>query len=370
MTSQASMPRDVRLSRSSRRPSPRAGCAQPELRTSSAAWLEGVLSMFEAEGLDVPTLLRDAGFDPDSLHRQNARIPVDEITVLWQLAVARAGRPTLGLHRDFASAHSKLGTVGHAMACSPDLGAALARLARYMAVISDATAFALQAEARGCWLAMEHTGGSLPIPRQRVEFALLTTLVQCRWLTRRDVQPLAMEFVYPAPADDRPHREAFGCEVRFNAAANRMLISAADLAMPLPTHHPTLGEMQEHLLDDQLTLLGQTTTSTLVCAEIARRLQFGEPRRQDVASGLGLAERTLQRRLQEESVSFQGLLDRTRRELAQQYLAEERHTLTEVADMLGFVDTSNFFRACKRWFGVPPAQYRARLWEGPAALAA
>lgn len=359
------------LSHRQRGPQRRSGgMPQPELRTSSAAWLEGVLSMFEAEGLDVPSLLLEAGFDPESLHRQNARIPVDEITVLWQLAVARAARPTLGLHRDLAATHSKLGTVGHAMSCSPTLGAALTRLARYMAVISDATAFSLHPEPRGCWLAMEHTGGSLPIPRQRVEYALLTTLMQCQWLTRRDLQPLAMEFVYPSPADDRPHREAFGCEVRFNAPANRLLLSAADLALPLPTHHETLGELQEHLLDDQLDLLGQTTTSSLVCAEIARRLQHGEPRRQDVASGLGLAERTLQRRLQEESVSFQGLLDRTRRELAQQYLAEDRHTLTDVADMLGFVDTSNFFRACKRWFGVPPAQYRARIWDSPAPLAA
>jgi AraC-like DNA-binding protein len=350
-----------------RRPQRRPGCTQqPELRTSSAAWLEGVLSMFEAEGLDVPSLLREAGFDPDSLHRQNARIPVDEISVLWQLAVARAGKPTLGLHRELAATHTKLGTVGHAMSCSADLGEALTRLTRYMAVISDATAFAMQPEARGCWLVMAHTGGSLPIPRQRVEYALLTVLMQCRWLTRRDLQPMALEFVYPAPADDRLHREAFGCPIRYNAPANRLLLSAADMAMPLPTHHPALGEMQEHLLDDQLTLLGQTTTSSLVCAEIARRLQQGEPRRQDVAAGLGLAERTLQRRLQEESVSFQSLLDRTRRELAQQYLAEDRHTLTDVADMLGFVDSSNFFRACKRWFGLPPAQYRARIWDTPA----
>ncbi|MDQ0591185.1 AraC family transcriptional regulator [Variovorax paradoxus] len=350
-----------------RRPQRRPGCAQqPELRTSSAAWLEGVLSMFEAEGLDVPSLLRDAGFDPDSLHRQNARVPVDEVSVLWQLAVARAGKPTLGLARDLAATHSKLGTVGHAMACSADLGAALTRLTRYMAVISDATAFSMQPEARGCWMVMEHTGGSLPIPRRRVEYALLTVFMQCQWLTRRELQPLALEFIYPPPAHDRLHREAFGCAIRYNAPANRLLLSAADMAMPLPTHHPALGEMQEHLLDDQLNLLGQTTTSTLVCAEIARRLPHGEPRRQDVAAGLGLAERTLQRRLQEESVSFQSLLDRTRRELAQQYLAQDRHTLTDVADMLGFVDSSNFFRACKRWFGLPPAQYRARIWDTPA----
>ena len=350
-----------------RRPQRRPGCAQqPELRTSSAAWLEGVLSMFAAEGLDVASLLREAGFDPDSLHRQNARIPVDEVSALWQLAVARAGKPTLGLHRDLAATHSKLGTVGHAMSCSANLSEALNRLARYMAVISDATAFSIQPDARGAWMVMEHTGGSLPIPRQRVEYALLTVFMQCQWLTRRELQPLALEFVYPPPADDRLHREAFGCPIRYNAPANRLLLSTADLSMPLPTYHPTLGEMQEHLLDEQLNLLGQTTTSTLVCAEIARRLPHGEPRRQDVAAGLGLAERTLQRRLQEESVSFQSLLDRTRRELAQQYLAEDRHTLTDVADMLGFVDSSNFFRACKRWFGLPPAQYRARIWDMPA----
>ncbi|RYF34517.1 MAG: AraC family transcriptional regulator [Comamonadaceae bacterium] len=342
---------------------------QPELRTSSAAWLEGVLSMFEAEGLDVPSLLRDAGFDPDSLHRQNARIPVDEISVLWQLAVARAGKPTLGLRRDYAATHVKVGTVSHAMACSADLGDAMRCLTRYMPVISDATTFAVEPTERGAWMVMQHTGGSLPIPRQRVEHALLTMLMHCRWLTRSDMEPLALEFAYPAPANEQRHRDAFGCALRFDARANRMLLASRDLTLPLPTHHPELAQMQEHLLDEQLDQLGQTTTSTLVCAEIARRLPRGEPKRQDVAAGLGLAERTLQRRLHEESVSFQSLLDRTRRELAQQHLAHERHTLTEVADLLGFVDTSNFFRACKRWFGVTPAQYRSRLWVRVAEAA-
>ncbi len=341
---------------------------QPELRTSSAAWLEGVLAMFAAEGLDVPALLQRAGVDPDALHRHDARVPVDEISVLWQHAIAQAGRPTLGLRRDLAATHSKLGTVGHAMACCADLGAAYGLVTRYMPVISDATTFTVQREVRGAWVGIEHVGGRLPIPRQRVEYALLTILMQSRWLARRELLPLVVELAYPAPADDRLYREAFGCTVRFDARANRMLVSGADLALPLPTHHPVLADLQAQLLEGQLDQLGQTTTSALVCAEIARRLPQGEPRRQDVACGLGLAERTLQRQLQEESASFQGLLDRTRRELAQQYLAQQRHTLTDVADLLGFVDASNFFRACRRWFGMPPAQYRAQLWsDGHAA---
>jgi AraC-like DNA-binding protein len=47
--------------------------------------------------------------------------------------------------------------------------------------------------------------------------------------------------------------------------------------------------------------------------------------------------------------------------LARKYLAEDRHSLGQVADLLGFVDQSNFFRACKRWFGLPPGKYRSQM---------
>ena len=43
--------------------------------------------------------------------------------------------------------------------------------------------------------------------------------------------------------------------------------------------------------------------------------------------------------------------------------------LAEVADQLGFSDQSNLFRACKRWFGMPPGQYRQQLGQ-PAPSAA
>jgi AraC-like DNA-binding protein len=55
------------------------------------------------------------------------------------------------------------------------------------------------------------------------------------------------------------------------------------------------------------------------------------------------------------------LLDEARCELARKYLSEQRYTLHQVAGLLGFVDQSNFFRACRRWFGEPPGQYRRRL---------
>lgn len=57
----------------------------------------------------------------------------------------------------------------------------------------------------------------------------------------------------------------------------------------------------------------------------------------------------------------------TRRELACQHLSDERRSLAEIADLLGFADQSNLFRACKRWFGMPPGQYRTQLLAEPEA---
>ena len=114
-------------------------------------------------------------------------------------------------------------------------------------------------------------------------------------------------------------------------------------------------------METELDHLGQSLTSTRVRTEVARVLHRGEPRREDVAARLHLTDRTLQRRLQAESVSYQQLLDDTRCELARQYLCDERRSLAEVADLLGFADQSNLFRACKRWFGLPPGQYRAQV---------
>ena len=72
-----------------------------------------------------------------------------------------------------------------------------------------------------------------------------------------------------------------------------------------------------------------------------------------------MSERTLQRRLEEEASSFVRLLNDTRRELAEQYLSRLHLSLAQAAYLLGFSDQSSFFRACKRWFGVPQGSIAA-----------
>ena len=73
-----------------------------------------------------------------------------------------------------------------------------------------------------------------------------------------------------------------------------------------------------------------------------------------VARELGLHERTLQRRLSEQCLHFEDIIDRLRRERASEYLPYSAIPLAQVAALLGYSDQTALTRACRRWLEQPP----------------
>lgn len=77
--------------------------------------------------------------------------------------------------------------------------------------------------------------------------------------------------------------------------------------------------------------------------------QIGEemPTLNDVASMLYLSPQTLRRRLAAEGKSYQGVKDALRRDAAIHLLLNPELTLEDVAQQVGFSETSTFHRAFK-----------------------
>jgi AraC-like DNA-binding protein len=89
-------------------------------------------------------------------------------------------------------------------------------------------------------------------------------------------------------------------------------------------------------------------------SRIEALLETGEARVDRVASDLGLSRQTLYRRLKEEGVTFEELLDKLRHRLALRYLQRERISVKATSYRLGFSDPAAFSRAFKRWTGNSP----------------
>jgi AraC-like DNA-binding protein len=329
-------------------------------KTTSAAWVRSVVDLLQNADLDVQALFEGAEMDLSILHEPHARYPTDRLSRLWEIAATRSGNPAIGVAIPRVAKPANLDVVTYAMISCEDLFSGLERLVRYLRIISDAAVITIQEDRTGHWLTIDLQGGQYPVPRQRFEFILITLLQFCRWVTGRDLYPLAVDFTGPVPTDLQPYWNAFQCPLHFDAPLHRMLFSTADLTHVLPASNPMLAELHDRYAGEYLQRLDNARTSQKTRALIIQHLPDGEPLRKDIAKMLCMGERTLQRRLQEEGTTFQQLVDDTRRDLARQYLVQNL-SLAQAAYLLGFADQSTFFRACRRWFDMPPGRYRAQM---------
>ncbi len=163
------------------------------------------------------------------------------------------------------------------------------------------------------------------------------------------------------------HEAYFKCPVRFGARRNLLVLHAADLDRPFVTYNAELLEM----LDPQLTKAvearhAQRSTSEQVKWVLKRLLAGARPEIAAVARELGLSNRTLQRRIDDDGTTFRQLLLEARQELAHEYLNRPEMDVTEVAFLLGYEDSNSFYRAFRTWEGTTPSQLRAALRRSEA----
>lgn len=175
---------------------------------------------------------------------------------------------------------------------------------------------------------------------------------------------LSVSLRMPEPADPHPHLTLFGVMPRFGAAENRIVKDASGyLDRPLPGASEDVARQCEAQCQSMLARrhARDGLAGRLRDRMVARPGQWLDM--ETLAEGLHMTSRTLRRRLGEEGTSFRQLQEEVREALAEELLASGL-TLEQVAEALGYGEVSNFIRACRRWKGVTPNQYRDRLREG------
>jgi AraC-like DNA-binding protein len=242
--------------------------------------------------------------------------------------------------------------------CSPNLNTALQRLREFKKLIGPLTLM-LDINTRQTLVTLDCYGNDEPIPRSLgvAELVFITQLA--RLATRQRIVPLEVRLVQ-LPDDLEPYREYFGVAPRIGKAI-RISFSAQDALRPFLTEDAGMWDFFEAGLKKRLAHLDTGASATQrVRSMLLEMLPSGQSTIEETASRLATSKRSLQRRLSDELSSYQEVLDTTRRELAQHYLARSSISPKEIAYLLGFHEGNSFIRSFKRWTGKTPGEYRQR----------
>ena len=167
------------------------------------------------------------------------------------------------------------------------------------------------------------------------------------------------------PSADRQqaHENYFAVPVERGANENSLIYEKGTELLPNINARvdPNLDSILEKIIAPSFqTLASSTQMENDLFQVIREELMFGSPSIADAARKLGMSDRTLQRRLAEYGLTFSGLLQQFRKELAVSYLRDRNLSITDVALMLGYSKVSTFSTVFQKWEGMSPSEFRIR----------
>ncbi|MGX9355104.1 AraC family transcriptional regulator [Roseobacteraceae bacterium S113] len=310
-------------------------------------------------GIDQAATLKSVGIDPDTPWDAQVLISAQAYYEMLEGIAKEVNVTELPIHVGASMRCDEYGALGLAWKAAPTLRASCMRIERYARLWTGVVSYALSAHPRGTLYALHREGERRLGMRLSNEATLASTVSLARQVCPVPFSPLEVFVRHKAPKTKAFHEAWFGCPVTFDADCDAVLIS--EDAMDRPN---ILGDegISKYLMSDLDRDLARVISPPAMVSKakdaIAQALNEGTPRMADIAMGLGLSARSFHRRLSEHGLSFQGLTEETRRELAEGLLRDPQYSLAEVAFLTGFSEQSSFTRAFKRWLGITPASYR------------
>jgi AraC-like DNA-binding protein len=337
--------------------------------TIAAGFPKALLIFAVSRGADRQALLDGAGLVSQDLAEPESRVPLSRYLALFEAAIDLCGEPALALHFGEAVRMQDISIVGLVCEVAETTAEVGRQLNRYARLVidegrpQDMVRPTLAAD--GVW--MEVVSEAYCRHPRLIE-AELTRLVCNTRATYGAVPefqamrfPLAAHFTHPEPAYHADYERIFQAPVVFGSDKNALLLDPrfAFLKQP-PMNRFAFGALSDRADALLKQLEASDTLRARVESLLMPMLHTGDAGVDAVAAKMGLSRRTLQRKLAAEGVTFEGVLDDLRRQLALHYLNGKKVSANETAYLVGFSEPAAFSRAFKRWTGASPRAFRGR----------
>lgn len=306
--------------------------------------------------IDPSEVLQLAELPKDLFNKSNATITKRNYFKLWHVLDLLSKNQELGLKYAQAFSIEGFDAPMFASVCSPNLNVALERLQKFKPLIAPMR-LKLDINAETTSLTVETLDNADKISHTMAMCELVFFIQLTRTTTRDHIVPV--EIYTPAECKNKDaYKMFFGTKVQ-QSDKLKLVFSATDAQKPFLTENNSMWQFFEPELKNRLSKLSENDNiKQRVKSALLELLPSGQASIDMVAKALAMSKRTLQRKLSTDNVTYQSILNETRKELAQYYLTQSTTSFMEIAFLLGFQEATSFYRAFSSWTGKTPEQYR------------
>jgi AraC-like DNA-binding protein len=325
--------------------------------STSILFVRVLVEALEHFGVSRERFFLAAPIDPDQLDRPDARLELEELDALLDLALTLSGDDAFGLRMGEMANTSNYNLAAHLVAHASTLREGIDSLLRFHQLLTDRPCFQLVEDGRTATVLYDAGLGSSRARRFRTELTVIGFYRMVKHFDR-NARPL-VAFDYPAPAYRAEYARVFEGAARFGQTFTGVAFDRDRLVSAQIHGDP---ELHAALVARAEKRVSQRADSAPYAERVRRYiLDRAAPNRRDmeaVARALGLSARSLRRRLREEGVAFRDVVDGALGILAKRLIADNERPIEAAAYEMGFSHPSAFHRAFKRWTGDTPAASR------------
>ena len=329
----------------------------------SAAYLRGLIDFLRLRNIDAEHFLARYKIDEVMIENFQSRLPVEHFNQMLYEAERLTGDSDIGLHVGEQIKPNQYGVLGLSIMNCKTLEEAVQRHTRYENLVCNVAMSRYQISGDQVELTWDTCAPEAT--RHIAEENVASWITFARWISGTDLSPNAIQFQHAKPASVVEHERIFRCPVTFGGDRVKVTFPASFLKLSLRQYDPTMLAMLDKYAERLLLQLNSADSFVdQAKAAISAHLQSGEVSLGHIAATMDLSERQLQRKLKEEALTYQGVLDETRKALALKQIEDDMVDFSEITFLLGFSDQSAFQRAFKKWTDQTPGQYRKQLKGG------
>jgi AraC-like DNA-binding protein len=256
-----------------------------------------------------------------------------------------------------------LGPVGAGMAAAPDLRRGLQMLESFSRLHATYVDIRSRSTLPGLTVTILYGHETGYVERFHSETAMLLLQQYMETLVGETIEDARYRFAHPAPANQHDYRQLWHGSISFDANVSEVDIAHRWLDLPSPYYDAALWHQAQLSLAKDLKAMSESEGAPHAqhIATLLRTSEVPLPDLGEVALGLHISARTLNRRLKAESTSFRLLKSQALSSRAKLYLLETDLSVEAIAETLGYTDTANFRRAFRKSEGCSPSEYRSSV---------